>query len=345
MFARHARALAFHLEEGQEVVVEGDVVVYGPRGTYELVVKTVEPPGLGAQYLALIQLRARLGAEGVFSPGAKRPLPPFPTAVGVVTSEHGAALVDVLLVLGDRWPMAGVIVAPARVQGEGAAESIVTALGLLGRHGGVDVVLLGRGGGSGEDLLAFNDEIVVRAIRTCPVPVVSCVGHEVDWTLTDLAADARAPTPTAGAALVVPDREEVSLQLHRTATAMAEGMRRSFIASEGNLRGQARLLTAGPLEEMLAQRRRTRATARTGLEGGAATWLKMAVEHLGAQGALLEASGPPATLARGYAIALRGADRQPLASVSGIDPGEELTILLVDGEVTCRVVGVRPRVT
>ncbi len=344
MFARQARSLAFHLEEGQEVVVEGDVEVYGPRGTYELVVKTVEPSGLGAQYLALIQLRARLRAEGMFSPGAKRPLPPFPAGVGVVTSEHGAALVDVLLVLGDRWPMADVIVAPARVQGEGAADSIVAALELLGRRGGADVVLLGRGGGSGEDLVAFDDEIVVRAIRACPVPVVSCVGHEVDWTLADLAADARAPTPTAGAALVVPDRAEVSLHLHRTAAGMAEGMRRFLIGSEGNLGGQAKLLTAGPPEELLAQGRRTLATSRKGLEGGATTWLRMAMEHLGAQGALLETSGPPATLARGYAIALRGADRRPLASVSGVGPGEELTVLLADGEVTCRVVGVRPQV-
>ncbi len=345
MFARQARALAFRLEEGQEVVVEGDVEVYGPRGTYELVAKTIEPSGLGAQYLALIQLRARLGAEGIFSPGAKRPLPPFPTAVGVVTSEHGAALADVLLVLGDRWPMAPVIVAPARVQGEGAADSIVAALELLARRGGVAVVLLGRGGGSGEDLVAFNDEIAVRAIRACPIPVVSCVGHEVDWTLADLAADARAPTPTAGAALVVPDRAEVSLHLHRTAAAMAEGMHRSLIGAAGNLGGQAKLLTTAPLEELLAHGRGTLSTARTGLEGGAAAWLRMAMEHLEAQGALLEASGPPATLVRGYAIALRGADRRPVVSISGIDLGEELTVLLADGEVTCRVVGVRPQVT
>lgn len=186
------------------MIVRGRLTVYEPRGEYQIVLDTVEPKGIGALQIAFEQLKERLTVEGLFDQDKKKPLPPFPQTVGVVTSLTGAAIRDILAVLRRRWPTIHILIAPVQVQGESAGRQIAQALADLNDWGSVDVIIVGRGGGSLEDLWSFNEEIVVRAIAACHVPVVSAVGHEIDVTLADFAADLRAPTPSAAAEAVVP---------------------------------------------------------------------------------------------------------------------------------------------
>lgn len=217
MFKSAARTLAFKLEDGQRVIARGRLNVYEPKGEYQLVCEAIEPKGLGARQLALEQLKKRLQAEGLLDPARKRPLPTFPRKIGIVTSIDGAALRDIIKVLSRRYPNAHLVIAQTRVQGDTAAADIARALGLIGRVEGVDVVIAGRGGGSIEDLWAFNEEAVARAIARCPVPVISAVGHEVDVTLADLVADLRAPTPSAAAEMVVAAKNEFVARIDRLA--------------------------------------------------------------------------------------------------------------------------------
>jgi len=204
LFRPNAVRLRFALQEGLKVIVRGRLTVYGPRGEYQIVLDTVEPKGIGALQLAFEQLKERLGAEGLFDQDRKKPMPAFPRAVGVVTSLTGAAIRDILAVLRRRWPTIQILIAPVQVQGESAGSQIAEALNALNDLGSVDVIIVGRGGGSLEDLWSFNEEIVVRAIAASHVPVVSAVGHEIDVTLADFVADLRAPTPSAAAEAVVP---------------------------------------------------------------------------------------------------------------------------------------------
>ena len=194
IFRPTALRLRFGLEDGLHVIVRGRVTVYEPRGEYQVILEYLEPKGRGAQQLALEQLKNRLSAEGLFNQDRKKPLPAFPRTVGIVTSWSGAAVRDIMTVLHRRCPILHLILAPVSVQGEGSAEQIVAAIQSLTTMGYVDVIIVGRGGGSSEDLWSFNDELVVRAIAESPIPIVSAVGHETDVTLADFAADVRAPT-------------------------------------------------------------------------------------------------------------------------------------------------------
>jgi len=209
LFRSTAGRLRFGLEDGLHVIVRGRVSVYEPRGEYQIIIENVEPKGLGALQLAFEQLRQRLAAEGLFDRERKRPLPAFPRTVGIVTSPAGAAVRDIISVLHRRCPILAVLIAPVQVQGEGSAEQIASAIRSLNEWGRVDVIIVGRGGGSLEDLWSFNDERVVRAIVASAIPVVSAVGHETDMTLADYAADLRAPTPSAAAEAVAPVLSEV----------------------------------------------------------------------------------------------------------------------------------------
>jgi exodeoxyribonuclease VII large subunit len=201
--------LRFGLEDGLHVIAQGRVTVYEPRGEYQIVLNYVEPKGRGALQLAFEQLKQRLSAEGLFAQDRKRPLPAFPRAVAIVTSPTGAAVRDMITVLHRRCPILRIILAPVPVQGEGAAEQIASAIRSLNEFGHVEVIIVGRGGGSSEDLWSFNDEHVVRAIAASSIPIVSAVGHETDVTLADFAADVRAPTPSAAAEAVAPVLSEV----------------------------------------------------------------------------------------------------------------------------------------
>ena len=212
MWKTTASRLSFEPKDGTEVEAFGAITVYEPRGRYQLVVEELRPGGLGALLLALEELKRRLQAEGLFETARKRPLPRYPQRIGLVTSPVGAAVRDLVKVLRGRWPSIELVLAPVRVQGEGAAAEITAAIQRFNRYGKVDLLIVGRGGGSLEDLWAFNEEPVVRAIAASRIPVISAVGHEVDWTLADLAADVRAATPSHAAELAVRDRAEV---LHR----------------------------------------------------------------------------------------------------------------------------------
>ena len=225
LFRSNGLRLRFALQEGLHVIVRGRLTVYEPRGEYQIVLEHVEPKGIGALQLAFEQLKERLAAEGLFDQKRKKSLPAFPCAVGLVTSIAGAAIHDILTVLQKRWPLLHIIIAPVQVQGEGAAKQIADAVASLNSIRKIDVIIIGRGGGSWEDLWSFNEEAVVRAIVASRIPVVSAVGHEIDVTLADLAADVRAPTPSAAAEMVVPvlsrlveQLEDYSVRIQRVMT-------------------------------------------------------------------------------------------------------------------------------
>ena len=215
IFRSALRYLKFKPADGLKVVARGKLSVYEPKGEYQLVCEHMEPQGLGALQLAFDQLKKRLQAEGLFDAARKRPLPALPRKIGIVTSLDGAAIRDIINVLGRRYANAHLVIRPARVQGEGAATEIARALKAIGRVPGVDVVIVGRGGGSIEDLWAFNEEIVARAIAASPVPVISAVGHESDVTIADFVADRRAPTPSAAAEVVVAAKDEFCSRIDR----------------------------------------------------------------------------------------------------------------------------------
>ena len=215
MFRSAYRYLKFKIEDGIHVVARGRLGVYEPKGEYQLVCEHLEPQGRGALQLAFEQLKRKLQAEGLFAADRKRPLPSLPRKIGIVTSLDGAALRDILKVLGRRHPNAHIVVRPVRVQGDGAADDIARALKAIAKVPGIDVVIIGRGGGSIEDLWAFNEESLARTIAASPVPVISAVGHEVDVTIADFVADLRAPTPSAAAEMVVTAKEEFGARIDR----------------------------------------------------------------------------------------------------------------------------------
>jgi exodeoxyribonuclease VII large subunit len=215
MFRMALRYLRFKPTDGLRVVARGQISCYEPKGEYQLICEHMEPHGLGALQLAFDQLKKKLHAEGLFDPARKRPLPALPRKIGIVTSLEGAAIRDIIKVLRRRHPNAHLVIRPTRVQGEGAAADIARGLQALGRVAGVDVIIAGRGGGSAEDLWAFNEEVVARAIAGSPVPVISAVGHEVDITIADFVADLRAPTPSAAAELVVTAKDDFCSRIDR----------------------------------------------------------------------------------------------------------------------------------
>ena len=235
MFRSAQRYLKFKPEDGLHVVVRGRISVYDPKGEYQLVGEHMEPHGFGALQLAFEQLKKKLTAEGLFDAARKRPLPALPRRIGIVTSIDGAALRDIIRVLRRRYPNAHLVIAPSRVQGEDSAGEIVRALRFIARVHGVDVVIVGRGGGSLEDLWAFNDEKVARAIAACPVPVISAVGHETDFTIADFVADLRAPTPSAAAELVVRRKDDFFSYIDRLGGRLDAAMRRRLSRFESRL--------------------------------------------------------------------------------------------------------------
>jgi len=317
MWRADAQRLPTDPEEGMEVRVLGAVTLYEKRGEYQLVVRELEGSGRGGLYrLAFERLHARLTAEGLLAPERKRPLPAFPRAVGVITSASGAALHDILHVIERRAPWTRVVFCAARVQGEGAAADVARAIGLFARArsaAGVDVLIVGRGGGSKDDLWAFNDELLARAIAASPVPVISAVGHETDVTIADLIADYRAPTPSAAAEAAVPDVRALERRLVDARGRLERAMRRR--AS----RGRDEVARAGAaLEETMLEQVRVRR------------------ERLAHAAAQLQALSPLSALRRGYAVPLSPAG-QVLRRASDFTPGAPFGLRVVDGTVPCRV--------
>ncbi len=356
--------------EGQLVLARGRVSLYEPRGDYQLLVEQLEDAGEGALQRAFEELRARLGAEGLFAAARKRPLPAVPDRIGVITSPTGAAIHDILHVLAQRFPAAAVLVYPVPVQGAAAAPAIAAALDLASARAECDVLILARGGGSLEDLWAFNDERVARALARCSLPVVSAIGHETDVTIADFVADLRAPTPSAAAQLVVPDRRVWQQRLALLARRFESAMQRSLLEAASQLRARReRLGRAHPgarlgqhaqrLDELEQRLRRgfgarLRATA-TQLEAQALR-TAAAVERLRAAGQraltaagnrvelaarALQAVSPLATLERGFAIMARPGGAPLVRRAAELRIGEDVEARLADGIVSARVTGRR----
>lgn len=242
MFRGSAKALKFRLEEGMSLIVRGRLSVYDQRGEYQLVVEYAEPKGVGALQAAFMQLKERLAAEGLFDNAHKRPVPRIPQRIGVITSASGAVLHDILTVLGRRNSGVSLLIHPVKVQGEGAAAEIAAAIDTFNRLYGVDVLIVGRGGGSLEDLWAFNEEIVARAVYHSKIPVISAVGHETDWSICDFVADLRAATPSAAAELVCIGREELLQQLNSLSHRLHQAIAGQLHTRKLNLTGFQRAL-------------------------------------------------------------------------------------------------------
>ncbi|MBI2827092.1 MAG: exodeoxyribonuclease VII large subunit [Planctomycetia bacterium] len=334
-----ASRLRFALEDGLEVICQGDIDLYAPRGSYQLVIQKIEPKGIGALELALRRLRERLAAEGLFDPARKRPLPRFPRRIAVVTSPSGAAIRDFLEVLRRRWRGADVLVVPVRVQGDEASREIAAAIATVNRLPiAVDCLVVARGGGSLEDLWAFNEEPVVRAIHASRIPVVSAVGHEIDVTLADLVADVRALTPSEAAERVAPAADEL------TAT-LAAGRRRMTAALRG-LAVQVRL----HLDRLSARRALRRPFDRVhdliqrldelSLRSGRVMrrGVREARHRADALAVHLESLSPLGVLRRGYSLTSRTADGQIVRDAGQLTVGELITTRFAAGEATSRVV-------
>jgi exodeoxyribonuclease VII large subunit len=338
LWRRAAGRVRFDLHDGLEVICRGSVGVYPPHGKYQLMIEEIQPKGIGALELALRQLRERLAREGLFDPGRKRPLPRFVRRIAVVTSPTGAAIRDFLEVLRRRWRGADVLIVPARVQGEGAAEEIAGAIRVAGRLSPpADCLVVTRGGGSLEDLWAFNEEIVCRAIFDSPLPVVSAVGHEIDVTLSDLVADVRALTPSEAAELVVPASEELVRQLRQYRLRLAAALRAQASSARSRLEALAtRRVFRRPFWQVqdLAHRldeleSRTHRAIRN--------HLRLVKQQTGTLAAQLDSLSPLSVLRRGYSVTQREADGAVVRSVDQLSVGERIRARLSEGQVISRV--------
>lgn len=336
MFRGNAVKVKFRPENGLRVIVRGRVSLYEAAGSYQVFVDDMQPDGAGALQLAFEQLKEKLQKEGLFDDVHKKPIPKYPSRIGVITSETGAAIQDILNILGRRYPLAEVIISPVLVQGEGAPEQLVSALDTFNRLACADVILIGRGGGSAEDLWAFNDERLAYAVYRSQIPVISAVGHETDFTICDFVADLRAPTPSAAAELATPNMQtlytEISALHLRLQSAMRERLQEErkqleFLSQKGVLQNPSvyfdtlrmRLLTANSAFEKLLQN--TLSEARMRLQENAAK---------------LQSLSPISVLARGYAVA-ELPDKTVLESVAQLHQGDSFILRLSDGKADCVV--------
>jgi len=329
MFRESNRRLGFVPQDGMHVILRGRASLYERDGKFQLYADDMQPDGLGALYLAYEQLKERLADEGLFDPARKREPPFFPARVGVITSETGAAVRDILQILARRCPASQVVLCPVQVQGAGAAAQVARAVALFNEKQAADVLIVGRGGGSLEDLWAFNEEAVARAVADSAIPVISAVGHETDVTICDFAADLRAPTPSAAAELAVPDLQDML----GAAYALYGRMERAAMLDLQSRRASLEsLLTRRILRrpEELAYASRLRLDyASQRLRGAMESRVHAEKARLAQASARLDAMSPLAVLARGYTIALKGG--VPVKSARELDPGDKLRLTLGDG--------------
>ncbi len=338
MWRNMATRVRFDLHDGLEVVCCGRIDIYAPRGTYQLIVESIEPKGIGALELALRQLREKLAREGLFDPRRKRPLPPFVRRIAVVTSPTGAAIQDFLQVLGRRWRGADVIVVPTRVQGEGAAAEIAAAIAAANRLPlAIDCLVVTRGGGSLEDLWAFNEEPVVRAIHASRIPVISAIGHEIDVTLADLVADVRALTPSEAAELVAPATEDLLARFRQTEKRLSSALRWRLAAAKSRLDAVAsHRAFRRPLqriEDLALQLDDLDARANRALRQR----LILARSQVEQQAGRLESLSPLGVLSRGYSLTQRASDGRIVRDAAELKPGDEITTRFGKGRTTSRV--------
>ena len=339
MFRQHAMGLDFQPADGMRVTVRASASIYPQNGSFQLYVTAMRQAGQGDLYIRFEKLKQKLMAEGLFDPARKREIPPFPKVIGVVTSETGAAIRDIIHVARRRNPNVGIVVSPCLVQGADAAKDIVRAMDRLNRGKACDVMLVGRGGGSIEDLWAFNEEIVARAIAASPIPVVSCVGHEVDFTISDFVADLRAPTPSAAAELTVPRLDQMKADLEgmvsRLAGALAAGQRTRRMALERL--GSATVL-AMPGRTLIEPRRARLEGVERRLTAAMPVRLERCRHRLDALAASLRALDPASVMDRGYAVVRQGERIVPRAALA--DGTLPLRVCFADGELKANITAV-----
>ena len=332
MFRGAAATLAFEPADGMKVLARGRVSVYEAGGAYQLYIEEMIPDGVGELYIAYEQLKKQLADEGLFDERHKKPIPKFPKAVGVVTAPTGAAVRDIINVITRRYPMAEIILYPAKVQGTGAAESVVKAIEYFNATREVDTLIVGRGGGSIEDLWAFNEEITARAIYASEIPVISAVGHETDFTIADFVADLRAPTPSAAAEIAVPSTPELAARI----TADKSRIQQSIVSRiEGGRLLLKRFKMRTPKDRIDEYSLRVDAMTRS-MENSLKMKTMSLRRHFAAQAAKLDALSPLQTLSRGYAIPTRE-DGTVIRSVGEVKSGDEFTLRLKDGSKDCVV--------
>ncbi len=339
MFRNAASRLRFQVSDGMRVLVRGRVSLYEAGGSYQVFVDDMQPDGAGALSLAFEQLKEKLAREGLFDPAHKRSLPRFPRTVGVITSETGAAVHDILHVLQRRFPVAQVVFAPVAVQGEEAPAQIIEVLDTFNRLQCADVLILGRGGGSAEDLWAFNNEHLARAVYRSKIPVISAVGHETDFTICDFVADLRAPTPSAAAELAVPDRMALQTQLLQTTARLNSAMYDS-ISNRRNI--LTVLCSRGAFRQpqlFFDEKRMRLLMACNAFQSLQHSGFNTARAKLGELSAKLHSLSPLAVLARGYALASDQGGK-PIRSVAALHDGDPVFLRLADGTADCTVTGV-----
>lgn len=336
MFKSSAASLAFVPEDGMKVTAHGRVTVYEAGGTYQLYIDRMQPDGLGELYAAYNRLCEKLRAEGLFDEAHKKPIPKFPSAVGVITSDTGAAVRDIINVIKRRFGYTKIILYPAKVQGEGAAENVCRGIEFFNREKNVDVIISGRGGGSIEDLWAFNEEITARAIYASEIPVISAVGHEIDFTISDFVADLRAPTPSAAAELAVPSTNELLRQIESMKIRMAGAETKLISDAAGRLEYAERLLSPTRFTDRLdalslkldsVSQRMVRAEEKE---------MEDKTRLLAVSSAKLNSLSPLAVLARGYA-ALTDCEGGSVTSAAELKTDDEIGIRLSDGEKRAKI--------
>lgn len=341
LFRGPASRLRFDLEEGLEVVAEAEVSVYAARGDLQLIVRTLEPRGVGALQLAFEQLRKRLQAAGLFDEARKRPIPTHPRRIGLVTSPTSAAIRDVLKVAARQFPATPVLISPTLVQGDEAPEQIAKAIERLATVPDVDVILVVRGGGSLEDLWAFNTEIVAKAIAASLIPIISGVGHETDITIADLVADLRAPTPSAAAMQALPDRAALARLVDRDLGRLHAVLRRRLEARALRLGRLREVLRARSPQARVAMARTREGRARVAATQAIGRHLDRFRRRLSEAAARLEALSPLAVLGRGYAIVRREPDQRIVRAASELEVGDRLEVRFGVGAVSAEVTQVR----
>ena len=336
MFRSSAARLKFIPENGMKVTVFGSISVFPRDGVYQMYATSMQPDGIGALYLAYEQMKAKLEAEGLFDADYKKPLPEFPERIGVITSPTGAAIRDIINVLGRRYPLATVYIYPALVQGDGAARTLIDGIDYFDRSGLVDTVIIGRGGGSIEDLWEFNNEALARRIFAASVPIISAVGHETDFTICDFVADMRAPTPSAAAELAVPDIRELSI----TVDTLSDRSDRALTRAAERARARLLRLTDSrvlsdftTVTDSLAERvNELYRNATTSYESLLADKRLAFLTNVGK----LEALSPLSVMARGYSVAQKNG--KTVAEISAVNVGDAITVRVSDGRIDATVV-------
>ena len=336
MFRGDAQYLRFRPENGMQVIAAGRVTVFPRDGQYQLYCTRLTPEGAGDLHLAFEQLKQRLYQQGLFDPAHKQPVPRMPDRIALITSPAGAAVRDMLRILKARWPMAAVFVLPVRVQGEGAAQEIAAAIQWADYYQVADVLLVGRGGGSMEDLWAFNEECVAQAIYHARIPVISAVGHEPDVTISDFAADLRAATPSNGAELAVPDCREVSAALAQMGRRMEQAMQRRIQTGRARLDRWAKARVMSDPKAYFQDKRQLLDYQNSRLLHGWTAADGRLRQRFARLAAALDAMSPLKVLGRGYAIA-QTEEGEVLSTVRQARPGQPFTLRLSDGRAACRI--------